>query len=309
MNDKILVTGCNGFIGSHVAEFYAKKGYQVIGIGRENSSLVKNIKYYQKDLLIQDLIDILSEHRPSIIIHCAGVADVNYSRSHADEDLNMNYFVSRKLLLAICKTIPETKVLLLSSAAVYGNVQSLPIVENTPYQAISPYALHKVLMEITADYFVRLYGIDVRILRVFSAYGGGLRKQIFWDMAQKYKKEHHLDMGGTGNETRDFIHIYDLVRAIKIIADAPKTDIFIYNIANGIEISIRSIVNLFASAIENKLRSPKINIMFNEIERTGNPLNWCADISRIESLGYKSKISISEGINEYIDWLIEIGEL
>ena len=177
----VLVTGVNGFIGSHVSSYLNELGYEVYGIGREQITLAKGIKYYKIDLLLDNCEELLKEINPSFIIHCAGQADVNHSVKYPDSDFEVNVILTRKLLYEIVSSIPNTTFVFLSSAAVYGNPLSLPISESSSLNPISPYALHKVLIENICTYFSEQYGLSIKILRIFSVYGAGLSKQLFWD--------------------------------------------------------------------------------------------------------------------------------
>lgn len=302
MKKKIIITGVNGFIGGHLASRCMLNGFDVLGIDIASTSKIDGIKYYQRNLCEDSLDDILMSFTPFALIHCAGMADVNYSVQYPDNDFVSNVIVARKVLYSIKNNSRNTIFIFLSSASVYGNPISNPIDECHKRNPISPYALHKVLVEDICWYFVRQYDIDVRILRVFSAYGVGLKKQIFWDMGQKIKKYGKLELFGTGEETRDFIYIDDLECVIQMIMETDRTDEIVYNVANGIEISIRNVAEIFCE----KCGINKNLISFNGCERQGNPINWCADIKRIKRLGYRSKVDINMGIAEYVEWLRKI---
>lgn len=299
MGKKIVITGVNGFIGSHMAKRCLLDGYDVIGIDVNSTPYVNEITYYQLNLYEDSIDDILKICKPFALIHCAGMADVNYSVQHPDSDFISNVVISRRVLYSVKNTSDMTIVIFLSSAGVYGNPITNPIDENHEKNPISPYALHKTLVEDICEYFVKQYDIDIRILRIFSAYGVGLKKQIFWDMGQKIRKYNRLELFGTGKETRDFIYIDDLVWAIQLVMETEKNKENIYNIANGIEIDIKTIAEVFCE----KCKLPREFIIFNQCERLGNPINWCADISRIRKLGYEPQINIDTGIEKYVEWL------
>lgn len=301
MENNIVITGVNGFIGSHVAEKYLKDGYSVIGVDISSVSAIDGIKYYQLNLYEDSMDDILKTYQPFALIHCAGMADVNYSMQHPDSDFVSNVVVARRVLYSVKNTSSNTIFIFLSSAGVYGNPVRNPIDEQHEKNPISPYALHKALVEDICWYFVRQFNIDIRILRIFSAYGAGLKKQIFWDMGQKIKKYGRLELFGTGEESRDFIYIEDLAHAIQLIMETKRTDEIIYNVANGIEIKIRDTAEIFCK----ECGVNKEQISFNGCERQGNPINWCADIKRIKRLGYKPKTDINMGIAQYVKWLRE----
>lgn len=297
MMRKVLITGINGFIGSNMAKHLSNNGDEIVGIDISGGNSAWDT--YICDMMADDLTEILTSIKPDIVIHCAGIANVSYSIEHPNDDFSANTAVVHRLLYALLQAgLTSTRVLFLSSAAVYGQPEVLPISECTPTSPISPYALHKRMAEDICTYFVDVHKMDIRIARIFSAYGPGLRKQIFWDMYRKAVDTGKLQLFGSGDETRDFIYIDDLVSALRLILDAPLDKEYIYNVANGVQVSIREIAETFAKAMDNN-----VPIEFNHQNRKGDPDNWCADVKRIEELGYKQSVSIEEGIKCYIDWV------
>lgn len=298
---KVLITGINGFIGKNIAGKFRDCDYEVVGIDLKAEGNV--FKTYTADLIKDDLVNILKKERPHMFIHCAGLASVPYSIENPEEDFIANTAVVHRILFAMHQSgLSDRRFILLSSAAVYGQPTQLPISETNECSPLSPYALHKKTAEDICVYFIKNYGFDIKIARIFSAYGPGLRKQIFWDMFQKIKSSGKLTLFGTGNESRDYIYIDDLIEAIYLIAVDNKRDHIFWNVANGQEIFIKDVVRLFAQ----KEGIPEDRVTFNGIIREGDPLNWCADISRIQQIGYKSRVSIEEGIEKYIKWVERI---
>lgn len=297
---KILVTGVNGFIGTHIAEKLKKDGHVVIGLDISEAKRAYTTNFYVSDILKEDVQVILSSVRPDIIIHCAGLANVPFSLEQPMEDFQANTMMVYRLLEGMrqCR-LAKSRFILLSSAAVYGQPNRLPIREDDDLKPMSPYALHKKMAEDISLYYVNNYDFDIRILRIFSAYGPGLRKQIFWDMYQKIKNNGCLELFGTGEESRDYIYIDDLIEAISLIAFDNKNDYIIWNVANGQEVFIKDIADIFAKRMNITLES----VRFTGKIREGDPVNWCADISRIREIGYISKTSIEEGIEGYLKWV------
>lgn len=298
---KVLITGINGFIGQAIAKRLKRENYEIIGIDQLNNSQ-SIFNTYIVDMAREDIGKLLKEIAPDIIVHCAGCADVNYSVSHPDEDLEGNVAIVHKLLFTMKKcNMAHVRFIFLSSAGVYGEPCQLPIMETTELHPISPYALHKKMAEDVCLYFANNFQFDVRILRIFSAYGPGLHKQLFWDMANKIKKNYKLELFGTGLESRDFIYIDDLVEVIYLVCKASVLDEFIYNVANGEEIYIKDVAQIFLHKYTLEHAEP----IFNMEKREGNPNNWKADIGRIKKLGYTQSVTIQEGIQRYITWFRE----
>ncbi len=300
----VIVTGANGFIGSALTEYIRDMGHSVIGW---DISEVGNSEgeYRCTDMThFSDVESALTSVKPDIIFHCAGSANVADSIANPDRDFELNVGITHNLLYAMHRQgLNHTRLVYLSSAAVYGNPKHLPIKENDEVHPISPYALHKSMCEDMCRYFVENHGFDIRIARIFSAYGPGLRKQIFWDMYQKYKNNGKLEMYGDGTESRDFIHIDDLKQALYLIAVSKghvSSNNMVINVANGEEISIRQTAEIFA----NCMGISRSAVLFNGIKRVGDPHNWCADTRHLRQVGYSANINIEDGIRQYCDWIM-----
>ncbi|HAT66578.1 MAG TPA: dTDP-glucose 4,6-dehydratase, partial [Flavobacteriaceae bacterium] len=142
------------------------------------------------------------------------------------------------------------------------------------------------------------YGIPTCSLRIFSAYGPGLQKQLFWDLYQKSIKDSTIKLYGTGAESRDFIYISDLVQAIELAIEKALFKSDTINVANGKEVTIAQVAETFFTNTPSEF-------IFGGEERKGDPSNWVADISQLKTMGYKTKVSLEEGIKNYWQWLKE----
>lgn len=300
---KVLITGVCGFVGSHLSEMFRNSGDTVIGIDRITNACDK--PKYVVDLLKDDLEPIFKRELPDIVIHCAGLADVQYSVENPNEDFMANTYAVHRILFYMKKCgLPNCRFVFLSSAAVYGQPKELPINEKCGLNPLSPYALHKKMAEDICMYFINNYQFDIKILRIFSSYGPGLKKQLFWDMYKRIKEIGSLELWGTGKESRDYIFIDDLVQAIYLIAIEKNKDYVVWNVANGEEVTIEKVAKIFLEAETGTCHELK----FRNVVREGEPLNWCADISRLKSLGYKKNVNIEEGIKKYVDWINQLSE-
>lgn len=295
----VLVTGAFGFIGKKLISKFNNDNYNVVGWDLKAGEVDK-VTIYKVDLSnYEEVLFSLEQIRPDIIIHCAGSADVAKSVNDPNTDFQGNVIVTHNLLFALHKlNMNLTKFIFLSSAAVYGNPKSLPIKESDDLNPLSPYAVHKVMCESLCNYFCCNYKMDIKIARIFSAYGVGLRKQIFWDMHNKFRITGKLEMFGTGCESRDYINIEDVIQCLYLISTV-KTNKMIFNVANGDEITISNACNIFADVFNIESES----IIFNGMVREGEPRNWRADISNIKQLGYVQTINMKKGLEEYKDWI------
>lgn len=293
---KILVTGAGGFIGSSLCSALFQDGHDVLGLDLCIPKVGVPYHQIQCDLLTIDLSKILEDVKPDWILHCAGNANVGLSIQDPFMDLNGSYVLLHRLLYAIKAALRHARLLFLSSAAVYGNPEKLPITEAAPRNPVSPYGLHKAACEDLCDYFTRIEGLDCRVMRIFSAYGAGLRKQILWDLCAKIERPGKIHLFGTGAETRDFIHVDDVVNAARLILEKGTSGI--YNVANGVEVRIDTIVQaLLRVAGESEAR-----ISFSGESKPGDPLNWRADISKLKGLGYYPSMPLEIGIEKYFQW-------
>jgi dTDP-glucose 4,6-dehydratase/UDP-glucose 4-epimerase len=165
---------------------------------------------------------------------------------------------------------------------------------------LSPYGKHKLMAEeICKEYFTH-FSVKTCSLRIFSAYGPGLKKQILWDIYQKSLKGNVISLFGTGNETRDFVYIDDIVRGIETVLMSGNFEAGVYNVGSGKEISILELTDILTKEMGYKGK-----FAFSGNERMGDPICWKADISLIRKLGFEPQTSIKTGAGKYIQWLRE----
>lgn len=294
---KILVIGCNGFIGSHLYSYFRNKNIEVIGA--DINSLNSQTFLLNKDL--SNLKDLLNLYSFDLCINASGSATVSYSIQNEKDDFLLNYKNVEKILDAIKIYQANCKFINLSSAAVYGNPASLPINENAITNPISPYGKHKLLSEELLLNRAKSDGLATLSLRIFSVYGNGLKKQLFWDIYQKTLISDVLYLYGTGLETRDFIHIEDLMLALEKIILHAHFDGSAINVASGME----STINLAAHTLIKHLK-PNTAIKFSGLQNSADPNYWKADISKLKGMGFIPEISLEEGLKKYAQWIKEL---
>ena len=296
----ILITGSNGFIGSHLAKYFYEKDYQIYGISKQILNKV-TLNLFKKhiigDVLGKEVQNLLNTVKPDYIFHCAGNSSIKNSIENPLNDFQNNSYLTFEFLNVIRRFTPSSKFYFFSSAAVYGNPSSLPINENHSLNPISPYGFHKFLSETMCNEFSKLYSLNIIVLRIFSAYGNGLRRQIFYDLMMKFINNEEILLKGTGKESRDFIHVLDICKAIELIMDAKNNLLEFYNIGTGEEISIEEVSRVFS----RYLNSTKV-IKFDNENDYGMPLNWRSDITKLKKIGFNKSILFSKGIEKYIEW-------
>jgi UDP-glucose 4-epimerase len=294
----ILILGSEGFIGTHCVRYFLNKGNDVFGADLiEQPS--QNYTYHKISQLPFQIEEVLKTNKIDVIINAAGSGNVNYSMTHPLIDFEANCLDVIKILDAIKNYQPLCKYIHISSAAVYGNPITLPVTEAASTMPLSPYGWHKLISENLCKEYYSIYNVQTTIVRPFSVYGPGLKKQLFWDLHQKVKNaKNEVELWGTGNESRDFIYIEDLVLAMDTIINKGIFNGSIYNIANGKETTIKEVVNIFVEKY-----AKNISVTFNGNVREGDPLNWQADITKLKELGFKPTINLEDGIVYLTNWI------
>lgn len=296
---KVLIIGSKGFIGSHAYRYFSSQpGYEcwscdvVVDYNDE--------RYWVIDSSNADFNEVFEAQSFDYCLNCSGAASVPDSLKHPLRDFSLNTHNVAKILEAIRRHAPGCRFINLSSAAVYGNPIILPINESMAGVPVSPYGQHKLMAEMLCQQYYQYFGIATCSLRIFSAYGPGLQKQLLWDVFQRSRLAAPMILFGTGNETRDFIHVTDIIQAIAIVIDRGVLDGSTYNLASGTESKVRDVVMLLLKEL-----SYAGTLSFSGAGRSGDPVNWRADISRLAGLGFSPTITIEAGIQQYVEWLEE----
>jgi len=296
----VLVTGAAGFLGRYIIRHFAAEGWSVVGIGKsapENALLANLAAYYQLKLPDPFLTQLLQEHKPQVCIHCAGGSSVGLSLSAPATDFHANTVLTFELLNALRLQVPECRFIFLSSAAVYGNPESLPVSESQHCAPLSPYGFHKWQCEQLCLEFTKLYNLPTACVRIFSAYGSGLRRQVLWDICQKVITHNTLRLQGTGQESRDFIHAVDIAQALLLIATTSPMQAQIYNLGSAREVTIQELASMAVQAL-----GYQGNVEFDGQVPSGHPLNWQADLSALKALGFVPSMPLEQGVYAFANW-------
>jgi UDP-glucose 4-epimerase len=296
----VLITGVAGFIGRYVARHFSEQGWSVIGIDNsppENAPLANLSAYHRMQLPDPIFNSLLKNNSPQVCIHCAGRASVGLSMTEPTADFHSNTVVTFELLNALRLNAPECRFIFLSSAAVYGNPELLPVSEKQFCAPLSPYGFHKLQSEQLCLEFTKVYDLPTASLRIFSAYGPGLRRQVLWDICQKAIAQSSLTLQGTGKESRDFIHALDIAKALNVVAESAPMQGEVYNLASGREVCIEELAHLILDALE--LGYP---LQFDGVVPVGTPLNWQADVSKLHALGFTASVPLERGIKTFANW-------
>lgn len=297
---KVLVLGSEGFIGNHLVTGLQAQQFEVHGLDRIAQRSGVQYHYHQADITPEKMGDLMKAVQPEICIHAAGSGSVPYSCQHPYQDFEANTTSTAVILDSIRIHYPQCRFLYFSSAAIYGNPEILPVKETVAASPISPYGFHKYMGELLCRAYFENFGVSSCVLRPFSVYGPGLRKQLLWDIYQKtlHTDSDNIILGGTGKETRDFVHVKDIVNAVVVIIRNNSFSGDIFNIGASQEVTIKHIAELLTAKLKNRK-----SVTFSNEFRTGDPRFWNADISRLQALGFKPDISLLDGIDNMANWL------
>ena len=293
---KILIIGSEGFIGGNAFAYFTSRGHQVYGA---DIVIKDSLNYTVINPEFADFARLFYNQKYDVCINASGAANVQFSFKHAALDYTLNVSNVFHILEAIRQFNPECKFITFSSAAVYGNPNTLPITESSPLNPLSPYGWHKVQSEQVCKEFSTFFNLSTLSLRVFSAYGPGLKKQLFWDLYQKSLQKAPVAIYGTGNESRDFIYIDDLLKVVELAIEHALFSGEVVNVANGEESFIKDMANVFFRLLNSSYE-------FTGDIKHGDPLNWVADTSIIRKWGYSRSTTVEEGLKKYIEWVKEL---
>lgn len=291
MKKKILITGVNGFIGFSLFTHLSKiNNLEVYGIGtNKNYKRKKNLKIIFLKVTKKNLIKL--KQVPDIIIHCAGSGSVGASYRYKKKDYNQN-FITIKETLEYCKLKPTIKKLIyISSAAVYGNFVNLK-----DLKPLSPYGKNKLLAEKLCMKHSQKYQLDLAVLRLFSVYGVGLKKQLIWEACSKLKNKDFI-FYGDGEETRSWINIEDVISAITCVIKNKKP-FSIFDVAPRKQVKVKEILSI----VSKNLKVNSKNLLFNKIKKKGDPKHQKIILKNIFKLRWRPTITLEKGIKKYVKW-------
>jgi len=308
-----LVTGADGFIGSHLTEMLVAKGYQVKALSQYNSF---NNWGWLEDVNCKDQIEVLTgdirdphyckyiTKDIDIIFHLAALIAIPYSYVAPDSYVDTNI----KGTLNICQAAKENgvkRVVHTSTSEVYGTAQYVPIDEKHPLQPQSPYSATKIAADAMAMSFYNAFELPVTIARPFNTYGPrqSARAVIPTIITQIANGVKEIKLGDL-SPTRDFNYVEDTCRGFIALAEEDKTIGQTINIGSNFEISIADTLNIIKELMKSEVKfitdEQRIRPDKSEVFRL-----WC-DNKKIEKLtGFKPQVDIREGLQRTIDWIMQ----
>lgn len=298
---KILITGGAGFVGSHLTQKLLKEDVQVVVFDNlsfgteENIPKASNVFFYNGDVRNkEDLRNACAG--VDVIIHLAAIVSVAVCEKYPELCYENNVIGTRNVF-EIGKELRIPKIIYASSAAVYGNLESSSITEQDTVEPISEYGKSKLEKErIAQEYSDSINSVG---LRFFNIYGPGLSMEnaypsVLVAFFKKIKEGQAITVFGDGNQTRDFVHVYDIVQALSKSLETAHTGSKIYNVGTGTETSIMTLAEFI------KKIDPTVSISLEE-SRDFDIAKSCSDISTIKNeLGFEPTYNILEDLEELL---------
>ncbi|GAB4396283.1 MAG: SDR family oxidoreductase [Anaerolineales bacterium] len=304
----ILITGGAGFIGSHLVRALLQRGDSVRVLDNFSTGRRENLAGLRGDLKIieGDLRDPLkvaeAVRSVDIIFHEAAFVSVPQSMQEPLTCLDINVNGTATLLEA-ARQAGVRRVVLASSAAVYGEAQAFPLTENISAPLLSPYAASKRTDEIYADFYTHALGLPVVALRYFNVYGPRQRPDSPYAaaipiFARRMLARQPVTIFGDGGQSRDFVYVGDVVRANLMAAEAPQAPGRTFNICTGTEISLLDLLatlhNLLPDAPSAQFADPRPGDIYRSL---GSPA------LAAQVLGFHAQVTLAEGLHQTIEWM------
>lgn len=274
-DSRVLITGAGGFIGRGIFRHFEPRVQSVLGLTRQTHPDSPSIKVTNYE--IESLVRTVAEFDPHFVVHAAGPASVSASLQDPFRDFEMSVLLLARMLEAVRRSGRKPVIVFLSSAAVYGEPLNNPVPETAPLRPLSPYGYHKHLCELLLEEHFRVWGISSISARLFSVFGPEQKRLLVWELFQQFQTPAGVvKLRGTGDETRDYIHIDDLAdRLLRAMVALRGTQGNVaLNLASGEKISTRDLAVLMKRLLK---ADHEIRCLGEKLE--GNPAQWNADIS------------------------------
>jgi nucleoside-diphosphate-sugar epimerase len=310
----LLVTGCAGFIGSHLTERLLASGYRIIGVDNFDSFYARsykernltlasehpNFSFIEADIRQTDWLSQLVEPVDTVI-HLAGKAGVRPSIEQPGDYISTN-IVGTHNLLEWMRTRDITKMVFASSSSVYGNNEKIPFSEtDSVEQPISPYAFTKRACELLTYNYHHLYGMGIINLRFFTVFGERQRPDLaIHKFVKMIANDEPITMYGMGDTSRDYTYVADTVDGIVGALNYVNSHANAYeivNLGNHNPVTLQTLVETIYRLMDKEPKVINLPKQAGDVERT------FADVSKAaQLLGYQPKVSLEDGLSRFVAW-------
>lgn len=307
---RALVTGCAGFIGSHLTESLLDDGWTVVGIDCFNDNYarpqkLRNLEHSMEwdgfefvpiDLSRGDLYDLVEDC--DVVFHLAAEPGVRSSWGSRFESYVRNNVMATQHLLEAAKRCPEKRFVYASSSSIYGDAEQLPTPESVIPRPFSPYGVTKLASEHLCRLYKGNFGVDTVGLRYFTVYGPRQRPDMaFTIFCQRGLAGEPITVFGDGSQSRDFTYVGDVIRATRAASEVPAIGGEVFNVGGGSQVSLRDAIDLLGQLLEKPLQ---VDYEDNE---SGDVRHTSADTSRArELLGFSPEVSFDDGLARQAEW-------
>lgn len=306
---KVLITGGAGFIGRHVVHQFLVHGWQVVVLdvdefGEPELEHTANFSAIQGGINSED--DLREAmHACDAVVHLAAVVSVPQSIQEPEKTMTVNVIGTRNVLQCALEG-GINSIVVASSAAVYGSFPDMPLVESVPVECLSPYAKSKATNEEDVVAF-RKKGLNAIALRFFNVYGPGQRSDSSYAslipiFVHAMKSGKRPTIHGSGEQTRDFVHVHDLARAIHtMISRKEPYEHPVANVASETQISVLEVVQCINQGLKKRTNMKAIVPRHGDT-RQGDVMHSCGSAERIRKMiNWKAEISFENGIGSLLE--------
>lgn len=309
--ERVLVTGCAGFIGSHLTESLLRDGISVIGVDCFNANYGRRQKLHNLhqaldwrafefvplDLANGDLTELIES--VDTVFHLAAEPGVRSSWGDRFKRYVTNNVLATQQLLRAMEEVPGRRLVYASSSSVYGQAETLPTPESTTPAPVSPYGMTKLSGEHLCNVYGANHGLEAVSLRYFTVFGPRQRPDMAFNIfCQAALNGDPIKVFGDGRQTRDFTFVDDIVDATRNAAVAAIDSGSAYNVGGGLSGSLRDVLDVIAELVPGDLDIEYLDVQAGDVRDTG------ADTTRARShLGFAPSTGLSDGIAAEFDWL------
>ena len=309
MDGKVLVTGCAGFIGSHLVERLLEEGHRVIGIDNMRTGIQSNMvsfsshpkfSFIEADVCDPGLKSKLSSDI-DLVFHLAAISSVTASIEDPIQ-VNRNNVAGIVNVLDIARALDVSRVVFSSSAAVYGNPEKMPIVEETPVNPLSPYAASKIAGEEYMKAFRETYGLETTILRYFNVYGPRQAYSEYSGVISIFVnhaiRSEPITVEGDGEQTRSFVYVTDVSRGTLLAGKTPQANGEVINVSG---LDLMRILDV-ANKVKRAASSEGAKIIHGD-PRIGDVRHSIGSMDKARSiLGFTPEMPFETGLEHTINW-------
>ncbi len=303
---RYLVTGGAGFIGSHLTRALLEQGDFVRVLDKFSSGKRENLSGLDVDLFEGDLRDSVFVSKAvegiDVVFHEAAFVSVPQSMEEPLTCFEINQH-GTEILLEACRNADVNRVVLASSAAVYGDSKNLPLDEDSTLHPQSPYAVSKRVNELYAELYTQAFGLDVVALRYFNVYGPRQRPDSMYAAAvpifsRRLIEGKPINIYGDGGQTRDLVFVGDVVRANILASEHPASPGQVFNICTGLEIRVNDLVDNLMQLF------PGSPAPVNSPSRQGDIYRSVGNPQKAKNiLGFTPKTPLAEGLKTVVNWM------